>query len=139
MIVLVKLSILALYLRLFSRVHKTFTKFCYCVIGLTIAWGVATLFSAAFQCHPVRAMWEAPTPTNYKKKCFDTRRYMLATNAPNVILNLVVLVLPLHPIWQLQLPTKKRLMIIGMLWLGSGYVEPGLLWSEPMQRLIDLQ
>ena len=117
-IVCAKCSILALYCRLFG-VLKNFARVCYLLMGMTVAWGIATLLPAIFQCIPIGTAWD---PTSTRNNCSNLRAYLVGTNVPNVLLDFLILVTPLYPIWNLKLPTAKKVWISGIFVLGAWYV-----------------
>jgi len=114
----VKCSILMLYIRLFG-VQKKLKVWCYVLIGLTIAWFLTTFFGAVFQCDPIERAW---SPTGNRENCVDLRGFLVGTNIPNIVIDFLILVTPIHPIWQLKLPTMKKVFITLMLGLGAGEV-----------------
>lgn len=118
-IVCIKCSILALYYRLFG-VRKGIARVCYVLMGLTVAWGIATLFPAVFQCKPIHLAWD---PTSTRSECFKLRAYLVGTNVPNVLLDVAILVTPLYPGWQLKLPTTNKVLISGVFVLGAWYAD----------------
>ena len=99
--------------------RKGVARVCYVLIGMTVAWGIATLTSAVFQCKPIHIAWD---PTSTRSECFKLRPYLIGTNVPNVLLDVSILVTPLYPVWQLKLPTQKKILISGVFVLGAWYV-----------------
>lgn len=119
-IVCIKCSILSLYYRLFG-IRKAFARVCQVLIGVTIAWGLATLLPAVFQCNPIRTAWN---PMSTRSNCFQLRPYLVGTNVPNVLLDFAILVTPLYAIWELKLPTARKVLISGIFVLGAWYAVP---------------
>ncbi|KAF6228267.1 hypothetical protein HO133_007997 [Letharia lupina] len=114
-IVCIKCSILTLYYRLFG-IRKGIARVCHVLLGMTVAWGIATLLPAVFQCKPIHVAWD---PTSTRNECFKLRPYLVGTNVPNVLLDCAILVTPLYPVWQLQLPRAKKVLISGIFVLGA--------------------
>ena len=115
-ITLVKCSILCLYIRVFG-VREWFRRACQLLLGISIIWGLVTLFLFAFRCSPIADAWN---PT--REGCIDFDKLFLGTNIPNVIVDFLVLALPLQPIWSLQIPTVKKVILNAILALGVAYV-----------------
>lgn len=111
-----KCSICCLYIRLFG-INRPFRYYCYLIIALTTGWALATLFGSVFQCIPVEEAWN---PMSDRTMCVDLKKFLIGTNTPNVILDFMVLTAPLRPIWQLKLPTAKKILITSVLLLGAG-------------------
>lgn len=116
-IVCIKCSIITVYYRLFG-VRKGIARICYVLMGMTVAWGIATLFPAIFQCKPIHVAWDL---TSTRSECFKLRAYFVGTNVPNVLLDFAILVTPLYPLWKLKLPTTKKVLISGVFALGAWY------------------
>lgn len=116
-IVCIKCSILTLYYRLFG-IRKGLARTCQALIGITIAWGIATLLPAIFQCNPVDVAWD---PMKTENRCIELRPYLIGTNVPNVVLDFAILLTPVYVIWKLKLPISKRLLISGIFVLGAWY------------------
>lgn len=130
-IVPIKCSISCLYIRLFG-IHKSFRWYNYILIIITILWGIINLFGLIFQCSPVQEAWNPLNPT--RKGCINLRLYLIGTNVPNVVLDFLLLVAPIHLIWGLHLPMRKKLLIIAVLILGAGYVH-----GPDIENLLTLQ
>jgi len=106
---LIKLSILLQYLRIFVPNRKG-NMALYVAIQI-LAWSiigfyfVETIFEIVM-CSPREKIWNHLIITGH---CFDANAANLATNIFNVISDLSILILPMIPIWQLQMPLKRRL------------------------------
>ena len=130
-IVCIKCSILTLYYRLFG-ISEGFARVCYILMGMTVAWGIATLFPAVFQCKPIHVAWD---PTSARSDCLKLRAYLVGTNIPNVLLDFAILVAPLYPVWRLKLSTRRKALISGVFVLGAWY---GVLLAFPRKGTIRL-
>lgn len=62
--------------------------------------------------------------TQEGKKCFKFQAMFAGTNAVNVIMDVVLLITPLHPIWGLKLPIRKKILVSGILILGTRQALP---------------
>ena len=114
-ITLVKISILLLYRRLFpTSLFQTKTLI---VGGLCIAWFLVSILVEFFQCRSFSMLFE------YTKlfggSCINVRGYWWGVCASNIFLDLVVLCLPIHEVWKLQLPKQKKVMLSGVFTLGG--------------------
>ncbi|KAH9869189.1 hypothetical protein IAQ61_006394 [Plenodomus lingam] len=108
-----KLAVLAFYWRLFAVSARVII---WVVAGMCIAWFIGIFFSVIFSCLPVHAAWDV-TITN--AKCIPIRSIYLGGSIPNVILDLVVVLMPLPYVWRLQAPLAQRLILAGMFILGT--------------------
>lgn len=113
----IKSSILLLYIRLF-RVEVGFRRFCYGLLVFVAAWGVSVLFSTIFQCVPVQAAWIKPYPT---AQCFSLRTWLIGTNVPNILVDVVIICAPMPLIWRLKLSWWRKVSLCGIFLLAFAY------------------
>ena len=97
-----KLSICALYLRIFTG-HKT-RWLTWATIAFLTANALSFFVAQIFYCFPPAYYWEsyalADTARVHldKSKCINNQAVAIATNPPNILSDLVMLVLPLPTI-----------------------------------------
>ena len=113
-----KLSVLALYRRIFPQEHMTpVWRACWWIVfALTFAFLWTTIFGAVFQCLPVAFFWDRTLPGG---RCFNTLAFIRATGILNIVLDVLVLALPAPVVWSLQLRTSKKLGVLGLFLLGG--------------------
>jgi hypothetical protein len=63
------------------------------------------------------------------EQCVDLSAYYYANAAITMITDWAILVLPMHPLWNVQLPLRQRLSLILLFALGSMYVDSSQLIS----------
>ena len=114
-ITMVKISILLLYRRIFNT--ATFRLKTLIAGLICIAWLLIVIFTDIFQCRPMRLAFEFSEI--FGKNCIDIQAYYIGISISNVLLDLVVLYLPIHEVWKLQLPKQKKLMLSGIFMLGG--------------------
>ncbi|KAI1208480.1 uncharacterized protein F4807DRAFT_153070 [Annulohypoxylon truncatum] len=115
---LIKLSILCFYVRMFG-IRKSFARVCHVQMVLVLLWGIISTCCYLFQCSPVSAAWRIEQEGG---KCFKFQTLFAGTNAVNVIMDIALLITPLHPIWHLKLPRRKKILVSGVLVLGTSEV-----------------
>jgi hypothetical protein len=109
-----KLSILAMYLRIFTqRAYRVIT---WIVIAVITASAIAGVVTSLASCKPLTARWD---PTKLATHCINSVRYWQGMSVPNIATDLVILILPMPPIWQLHLPKSQKIALTGVLILGS--------------------
>ncbi|KAI9813845.1 MAG: hypothetical protein M1827_003635 [Pycnora praestabilis] len=108
-----KASILLLYLRIFTL--KPYRIASYVLLALVTAFGTALAFSSIFQCIPV--------PRAYNKKiaghCIDLTKAWYANAAFSIVTDFLILILPMPVIWQLKMPTRQKIGLMGLFALGT--------------------
>ncbi|MDI1492570.1 MAG: hypothetical protein OHK93_003784 [Ramalina farinacea] len=127
---LVKISVLCLYRRLFGS-KRNFKLASWIISGIIIIYTSVSALGSSFQCIPVASLWNL----NIDGYCFNYRLAAFINATLNIIMEIVILVLPAHAIWSLQLGTKLKLQILAILLLGALYV-----WQPPfLHRLCSLR
>ncbi|KAF1830495.1 hypothetical protein BDW02DRAFT_572956 [Decorospora gaudefroyi] len=109
----IKLSLLAFYWRLFE-VKARITI--YVVTAMSLAWCIAIFLCVIFSCIPVQAAWDI---TITDKTCIPIRSIYLGGSVPNVILDLVLVIMPIPYVLRLHAPVAQRVVLVGMFALGT--------------------
>jgi len=127
-ITMVKISILTLYRRIFSTSafrKKIVIVGCHCwvsllgvIVGIAcLIWFFIAFLMDLFQCHPFK---DAFNPEYlFTSHCVNLQGFYWGITAAYLVLDVVVLSLPLHMVWNLQLPTKQKLLLSGVFLLGG--------------------
>ncbi|KAM5350502.1 hypothetical protein ACJ41O_007007 [Fusarium nematophilum] len=108
----IKLTILALYWKLFSITARVPIGV---IFGSVVAWMVVLIFVATFSCNPVQAQWNIAIPN---AKCLEQKPVYLGGSLPNVIVDFVLVGMPLPSVFRLNIPLGRRLILAGMFALG---------------------
>ena len=115
---LTKISILLFYSRIFK--DRTFKLALYVTLGLVAAFTFAIEVAVLAQCQPAHALWDI---TYTPRKCMDLRTFFIGSGVPNIILNVIILVLPLPMVWALEIERRHKLALSGVFLLGGLYVD----------------
>jgi hypothetical protein len=109
-----KTSILLLYLRLF-QIDRWFKNATYILIITVWMWGLSESLVAIFQCKPVDYQWNK----KIHGTCISQIAYYRWVRVPNIIHDVIMLVLPVPIIWKLKLAFRQRMALSGIFVLGS--------------------
>lgn len=113
---IVKISILLLYLRIFSA-SKKFKASIWAtlifVVGLFISSGLSILFA----CRPVKKLFNPELDGS----CVDIRMHVNVTSAIQILADFMILVLPLPMIWALKTSRKQKFAVSGIFATGLLY------------------
>lgn len=93
-----KISMLFLYRRIFPS--RRFNILLYVVGAVILAWWFAGTLAIIFVCHPVQYFWDKTIPGGH---CGSETGILYGIAGPNVVTDVVVLVLPLPILWKLQM------------------------------------
>ncbi|KZZ94048.1 integral membrane protein PTH11-like protein [Ascosphaera apis ARSEF 7405] len=110
-----KLGILALYYRVF--VSAVFRRFVIGTAILIVLWWISLELIAMTYCFPFRKIWEVSMEEGW---CMNFQAVGFYETIANLVLNLWIFFLPLHPIVHLQ-TTLRRKIVYGLLFsCGAG-------------------
>ena len=114
----IKLSILIQYLRIIVPIRNAnlplFVAIQVCIWSI-FSFSAIYLFMSIFNCNPREKTWN-PLITN--GHCFNTNTNAEITGILNVISDFAILVLPMPCLWKLQIPLRKKLLVMGMFATG---------------------
>ena len=117
-VTLIKIAILLQYLRIFVPDRKAnmplFVAIYIVSCCILVFYFVDTIFMI-IMCLPREKIWDLLMPEG---RCFDSHAAYMATGIFNVVSDFTILVLPMIPIWKLQLPFKKKVMILAVFSTG---------------------
>lgn len=110
-----KLAILALYRRLFLP-KKSIRVVIHILMGVLIAQTVANLVAASVVCIPFAANWE---PTLPGAVCMNKEALFIWSSLPNIVTDVVMLILPIPVVWNLQTTTRLKVGLTVTFAVGS--------------------
>ncbi|KAF5025632.1 hypothetical protein F66182_2238 [Fusarium sp. NRRL 66182] len=108
-----KLSLLLMYYRIFRVPY--FKKMAWLVGTFVFAWVICITFLFIFICVPVEKLWYPDLP-GY---CINQVGTWIANAASTIFTDMVILCLPLPPIWKLQLGRPEKLGLTAAFAIGS--------------------
>ena len=79
--------------------------------------------ASILQCIPIRANWDRKV----KARCVHESGYFLGQAIPNIVIDLVLLLLPLHPLWKLHIGLDQKVTLLAVFALGYLYAS---IWIE---------
>ncbi|KAK9421425.1 hypothetical protein SUNI508_05660 [Seiridium unicorne] len=115
LISLIKLSVLAMYRKIFPT--PLVNKGTY-VLGVTVlAWWVAVILVTLLQCHPLYGLWDLAAMET--AQCMDQLELFLGNAIPNIIIDAFILALPLYEVARLQMTRLKKIGVFIIFLLGG--------------------
>jgi hypothetical protein len=109
-----KLSILCLYLQVFAPSKRTRVG-TYFLIAVVLATWIAETLTSAFQCYPVAIVWNP----KIKGHCVNRVLMFQYYSIPNIVVDIVMMLLPIPAIWSLKMNRVQKLAIMFTFLLGS--------------------
>ncbi|PMD65643.1 uncharacterized protein K444DRAFT_608218 [Hyaloscypha bicolor E] len=111
----IKMAFLLFYLRFATT--RTFRCLVYGTMGLNTIFSIITWLLYVLQCMPLDAIFHPAA--HPKAKCVDRAVLAFAPTGFSAFIDIAILILPIQPLWQIQVSVRKRLTLIGILSLGS--------------------
>ena len=108
-----KLAILALYLRIF--IEKRSRLVIWILAAIVAATPFAVSLATVFQCSPVRYAWDKDI---LRGTCIDAQKLYLYCGLPNIITDVVILLLPIPMIVKLHADKSHKFGISIVFFLG---------------------
>ncbi|KAL7624946.1 hypothetical protein AAE478_004160 [Parahypoxylon ruwenzoriense] len=109
-----RISVVVLYLRIFT--HKWARIACYAVMGFLIANCISTIIAAQLECVPLSFTWDKSIPEG---KCFDQLLWYQISNFPNIIGDVLIMILPIRTVWGLKASFARKTGIATVCLTGS--------------------
>ncbi|KAH4929495.1 hypothetical protein HBI42_081120 [Parastagonospora nodorum] len=108
-----KISILCLYLHIFP--YRWLAWSSYVTMAIIVAWTIGTILVGCLICQPFAFNWDKTIPDG---KCGDQVTSFTITGIINLVTDVMVLLMPMQPVYQLQMATYKKLTLVAVFGLG---------------------
>ena len=109
-----KIAILALYRRLFP--NKSNRVAIYVVLGFLVGLTIAINVTALTACRPFAANWNTALPGSH---CVDKEPLFRYSSLPNIISDIMMLLLPVRVVYNLQTTTRLKVGLTITFLVGS--------------------
>ncbi|KAJ3459936.1 hypothetical protein MRS44_016009 [Fusarium solani] len=110
-----KLSLVLFYRHLSPQ--KWWKRCTYAVAVLIICYNTAILFAVVFTCNPIRKHWDARVTEG---SCGHQIGIYMTTATMGIVTDLILLIMPIPMIWRLQMPTRQKIGVILLFFIGFG-------------------
>ncbi|KAI1378858.1 hypothetical protein F4677DRAFT_443341 [Hypoxylon crocopeplum] len=109
MIGVTKLAVLWLYRRVFSPIRwSMFDIAIVALIVLVFSFYGSTTVVKIFECNPREKIWNSTLPG----KCVDISLILNISGGFNTVTDFLILLLPIHAVWKLQMDKFKRVLVV---------------------------
>ncbi len=110
----IKISVLISYYSIFGQL-RWFRYAVFTLGALTSIWFFGVFFSVMFQCSPVDKAWQPMKPGH----CIDFVQFLWGNSISNTALDYMILLLPVVPVWNLQMGKVQKFLVLLSFSLGS--------------------
>ncbi|KAL8660248.1 MAG: hypothetical protein Q9202_006740 [Teloschistes flavicans] len=83
---------------------------------MAVVLGIVSTFGAAFQCTPVKFLWDFTVPGGH---CINFSAFARFTGVMNVVTDVLILSLPIPIVWSLHLERSKKIGVCALFLLGG--------------------
>ncbi|KAK2756149.1 Structural maintenance of chromosomes protein 2 [Arachnomyces sp. PD_36] len=100
------------------------------VFWLNVGYSISTFIANLMTCSPVSYVYDAPATDRMVNgelvpggKCFDSLRFILASCALSIFMDLIIMPIPTAMVWNLTMPKKTKIavvLIMSMGWIATG-------------------
>lgn len=112
---MVRVSILLLYIHIFRT--PTFRIVCYGALQLNVTYFIAVMVQTFLICQPFSFNWDQNSPGG---SCGDQKVADRSIGVLNLIFDFMLVVLPLPMVWNLQMPSSKKIALSAIFGMGIG-------------------
>lgn len=109
-----KLSMLSMYLRFFDK-QKWFRLCDFTLAGFIVLYAIGSIFATVFQCTPVQRAWNKEFAGN----CINLTAFWYANAVASVFSDLLIIALPMYPVYQLQITKRAKFLLSGVFLVGG--------------------
>jgi hypothetical protein len=109
-----RISVVALYLRVFN--DRVYRGACWFMIAFLLGNMIAIIIAAQLECFPLNYTWDKSIK---RGNCFNQILWYKLTNIPNVVADVMILVLTIPTIWTLHASIHRRAGIAAVFLTGS--------------------
>ncbi|CAJ2500397.1 Uu.00g032500.m01.CDS01 [Anthostomella pinea] len=131
---LTKASILLFYRRIFGASWAY--KIC---MGLVGGYWISIAIAWLSGCRPASYFWKQFTDPTAKGYCMDTSLFYFVNGICAMLIDVCILLVPMPTIYKLQMPPGQKLIVCGILLLGSFVCVASMVRIVMMNRLVKAQ
>ncbi|GAM90031.1 hypothetical protein ANO11243_080710 [Dothideomycetidae sp. 11243] len=108
-----KTALLLVFLRIFTLGYERVVT--YVMLGIVLATSVAGTLVCLTECIPLNKLWNPSVPGT----CVNLSAFYRYIGMPNIVSDVVMLLLPLRSIWKLNMPLRDKTGVLLTLLTGS--------------------
>ncbi|KAM5347751.1 hypothetical protein ACJ41O_007575 [Fusarium nematophilum] len=112
-VMMVKLAVLAMYLRIFPS--REFRIGAAIIASIVIAWWIAIVAVCIWQCDPIKKAW---LPW-IEGTCINLKASFIGNAIPNILTDVAILAMPVGQVWKLQITVAQKASLLFIFLLGS--------------------
>ena len=99
-------------MRIFPQ--RSFRLLTYGLLAVVGAYWTGTTIYFLANCRPFEANWDM----RYQNACNDPHAGWIGTGIANIVTDGMVLAVPMHKVWRLQLPSRTKIAVASVFGIG---------------------
>lgn len=111
-----KLSILVFYTRFASTADRHQRAVIYTLFVIVLIYGTVTSFPFLYICRPIERYWDF---TITEGSCVGLLPIMVFNSVMNCLTDAAILLLPIWLLWELRLPLRQKMGVMGVMMTGG--------------------
>ncbi|KAG8530144.1 uncharacterized protein KY384_005627 [Bacidia gigantensis] len=117
---LIRVSAIPFYIRIFDPRNSRYRYFIWATLGFNLAWLLSFEIVTTVPCLPIHSFWDLDRvkPSSSPPKCLSIITVHIWYGITSVLLDLMVLVLPVHRLVALQISLLKKIRVIFIFIMG---------------------
>lgn len=117
---IVRISILVLYLRIFTKGsgHARLRVVVYMMTAITMTYTLISFIAIILICNPITQTWNIWGRTQHGI-CLDYQAVSLSTAVIVPILDVITIAIPIYPVWQMEVSRWEKMLTTLLFALGS--------------------
>jgi hypothetical protein len=88
------------------------------MFGFVSLWVVGVYVAGALICIPANKFWDQ----SVEGACLDPYKFAYGLQVPNILGDLIILVMPMHVVWSLPISKSQKALLCGVFLIGGLYV-----------------
>lgn len=82
---------------------------------VVLLWVVGVFVSGALLCIPANKFWDQSIPG----ACLDPYKFYYGIQVPNILCDLIILLMPVKVVWSLPVPKSQKVLLSGIFLVGG--------------------
>lgn len=88
------------------------------MFGVVSLWIVGVFIAGGLICIPASKFWYQ----SMEGTCLNPYHFYYGMQIPNILTDLILLIMPMHVVWSLHIPRTQKLLLCGVFLVGGLYV-----------------
>lgn len=83
--------------------------------SIVVLWNVTIMVAATLNCIPINSFWDR----SIDGRCINAANFNYAMQIPNIVSDLIILIMPIKVVIGLPIPKAQKIMLSGVFLVGG--------------------